>query len=271
MFGYFRVTTQSPKAIHEHFRKYYCFVCRALEQYYGEVSRFLLSYDVTVLLLLFAEEGFLEDVPKIWCFGKPQKLREALNEDIAPKIAALHMLLMAAKLDDDICDEQSTAAKAAQTLFALQLGRAKRNAPEMWEIIHAEYARLRVMEGENASLEQLERQFAHMMVRLGRECFAIDSEPKLAALELASRWLYFIDAVDDIDENKKENSFNPLLEYGSVAQLRDNHYIMLSEHFQELYHDIQSLPKGSNADVIEHILYGLIPSETMRVLLRERA
>ncbi len=271
MFGYFRVTSQCPKTIHDHYRKYYCFVCRALEQYYGEASRCLLSFDVTVLLLLFAREGYLDKVPKIWCFGKPEQLKEALSHPIARKIATLHMLLIAAKLDDDICDEQSIAAKALQTTFFLQLSKAKRADPHMWEIIRTEYATLRDMEHQNASLEQLEQQFADLMLRLGRECFQLEDAGRLTALELASNWLYFIDAVDDIDENRKEGSFNPLAQYGSVAELKNRHYFTLAEHFQGLYQNLQALPAGSNADVIQFVLQGVIPTETMRVLLKERA
>lgn len=271
MFGYFKMDADCPTAIGEHYKKYYCYLCRSLEKHYGQLSRCLLSYDVALLLLLFSEEGFLGQVPKIGCFRKTAQLKESLADPVALQIATLHILLIAAKLDDDIRDEGSFAAKAAQLAAAGHIAKAKRVDPEMWQIIKEEYINLRQLEKENRSLEELEACFARMMLRVGTERFGLRSADKLAALELAAKWLYFIDAVDDLDENLKEKTFNPFTGCGSFAQLKNRQYPELSAHFHQLYQAVRKLPGADNAQVLNYILFTKVPTETVRVLLKERA
>ena len=38
MFGYFKMDADCPTAIGEHYKKFYCFLCRSLEKYYGQLS-----------------------------------------------------------------------------------------------------------------------------------------------------------------------------------------------------------------------------------------
>ena len=271
MFGYFKMDADCPAAIGEHYKKYYCFLCRALEKYYGQLSRCLLSYDVALLLLLFAEDQFLSQVPKINCFRKSTQLKQSLTETIARQIATLHVLLIAAKLDDDIRDEGSLAAKAAQTAAAIPIVRAKKTDPQMWQIIKEEYIALREQEKRNDSLEGLEQRFSRMMVRIGTERFGLSDPTKIMALDFAARWLYFIDAVDDLDDNRKKNTFNPFCGCGSFHKLKNQHYMDLSAHFQQLYQNISKLPGTENAQVLNYILFNKVPTETIHVLLKERA
>lgn len=271
MFGYFKMDADCPTAVGEHYKKYYCFLCRALEKYYGQLSRCLLSYDVALLLLLFSEEGFLSQVPKIGCIRKTPQLKQSLTDAAAKKIATLHILLIAAKLDDDIRDEGGFVAKAAKTAAAGHIAKAKKTDPKMWQIIKEEYIALHELEKQNGALEALEQQFARMMVRVGTERFGLSDPEKIAALELAARWLYFIDAVDDLDENRKEGTFNPFVGCGSFRELKNRRYLELSAHFQQLYRDVKKLPGEENALVLNYILFTKVPTETIRVLLKERA
>lgn len=271
MFGYFKMDADCPTAIGEHYKKYYCFLCRALEKYYGQLSRCLLSYDVALLLLLFAEEEFLSPVPKINCFRKSPQLKHSLTETIAQQIATLHVLLIAAKLDDDIRDEGSFTAKAAQAAAALPIAKAKKTDPLMWQIIKEEYIALREQEKKNDSLDRLEQRFSRMMVRIGTECFGLSDPAKITALDFAARWLYFIDAVDDLDDNRKKNTFNPFYGCGSFYELKNQQYMDLSAHFQQLYQNVSKLAGADNAQVLNYILFNKVPTETIHVLLKERA
>ena len=271
MFGYFKVDADCPLDIGEHYKKYYCFLCRALEKYYGQLSRCLLSFDVALLLLIFAQEDYLSEIPKIHCFRKGKPLSQALTDDIAKKIATLHILLIAAKLDDDIRDEGGMLSKAAKTAAAGHIAKAVKNDPQMWQIIKGEYLMLHELEKQNATLDALEKQFSRMMVRVGTECFGLSDPDKINALDFAARWLYFIDAVDDLDENRKENTFNPFSGYGSFHVLKNRNYMELSNHFRQLYDKTVELPGNDNAKVLNYILFSKVPTETIRVLLKERA
>ena len=59
MFGYIKLDDYSPKRYQEHFKKNYCFLCRALDYHYGLFSRLFVSFDVTFFVILFSEEDFV--------------------------------------------------------------------------------------------------------------------------------------------------------------------------------------------------------------------
>jgi hypothetical protein len=50
-------------------------------------------------------------------------------------------------------------------------------------------------------------------------------------LKAISKWLYFIDAIDDLDENIAEGTFNPFLEYKSFKNLKLNYKKVIIEHY----------------------------------------
>ena len=74
-----------------------------------------------------------------------------------------------------------------------------------------------------------------------------------------------------MDENRKENTFNPFSGYGSFHVLKNRNYMELSNHFRQLYDKTVELPGNDNAKVLNYILFSKVPTETIRVLLKERA
>lgn len=267
MFGYFKVDNYCPRPVYAEYRKYYCFLCRALEKYYGEPIRFLLSFDVTLLLALFTEDGFLADIPEIKCIRKTDSLKKMLSEETAVKIAALHILLIAMKVDDDLDDEGRIGTKLASAALGSKIRKAKETAPEMWDIIHKKYKELQVLEKDDADIEIIESKFADILLTVARECFSVSDSSRLAILESCAKWLYFIDAVDDIDENIQDNSFNPYRKIGSFHALKNQNYLQVAKHFQSLFKDIKPLKGKENAAVINYMVFYNIPSTTYRILI----
>jgi hypothetical protein len=110
-----------------------------------------------------------------------------------------------------------------------------------------------------------------MMLRLAQECFHLTDPKRLSYLKAASKWLYFIDAVDDVDENLQEGSFNPFASYGSFDKLKNQNYLYLTGHLQQLFADVvQQKPTGMNDLITCRILYYGIPGVTVQTLTRRR-
>ena len=142
MFGYFRFNQlfASPK-LKNVYKNYYCGTCFALEYNYGEIARCILSYDVVILALI----AKLYDIPNkevLPCFFKKKEKKQFMQNEGWQKVAAINVLLMNSKLDDDINDEQSTKAKAAGLLFHNVIKKKKKQIPELKEIINKEYKRI---------------------------------------------------------------------------------------------------------------------------------
>lgn len=272
MFGYFKLDRECPREIFTDYKKYYCFLCRTLQRYYGLAARFTLSYDVAFFLILVSDDAYLGQVKKVSCLNRNDAIRQALEHPTSKTIASLNILLSAAKLEDDICDEKKLSSRIVSWLLSPAIRKAKKTDPLMWEIISDEYATLRVLEAQNAPLHDLEDCFARMMLRLAKECFGLADPQRLSYLQAAARWLYFIDAVDDVDENRKEGSFNPFASYGSFHRLKNHNYLFLTSHIHQLYADVsRQTPTGMNDLIINRILFRGIPDATVQVLTRRRS
>lgn len=270
MFGYLKMDGQSSKELNQEYKKYYCFLCRSLQKHYGALSRLLLSYDVAFFLILCADDGFLNSLEKVHCIKHSENLEVLLDSKISKDIATLNLQLMAAKLEDDIIDDNDTKAKIAKLIFSKKITRAKRAQPKMWKILTKEYDALRIIENRSGTLEELESQFSRMMVRIATECFGVSDSSKIDALELGTRWIYFIDAVDDIDENISEGCFNPLSQYGSFEKLKNNNYVFIAEHFSSLYLKHPYVHGNKSAAIINRLIDHRLIECTVNVLTKER-
>ncbi len=271
MFGYFRFNRlyASPK-LKNVYKNYYCGACFALEHNYGEAARCILSYDVVILALI----AKLYDNPngsQLPCFFCKKRKRQFAGNEGWRKIAAINILLMSAKFDDDINDEKSAKAKAAAAFFHGTVKKARRQFPELAQIIRDGYRVMYKLETENVEILNICNAFADMMEKIVRTAFKVDEE-RIAFVRGISRWLYFIDQLDDYNNDVREGKRNPLVVEGvSKSQMVncDNSYLF--ELMQEIFKDYPKIKKGLDCSCSEdRLLYAVlnesIPSVTSRVL-----
>ena len=251
------------------YKKYYCLLCRGLQFHYGTISRFLLSYDVAFFMAFLDDKDTFHSLQKIRCLKKTLELTDACKTEFVKKTAALNILFAAGKLDDDKIDDRDFKAFIAQWVFNEPIKKAKKDFPKMWEIIKNEYDNIRHLEQENRSLEEIENAFATMLYRIVNECFNISDEYKLKMLKSAASWLYFIDAVDDLDENIKKGTFNPLLHMESFYILKNSEYKNIADHFRSLYNDYPTMSGEINAAIINRVLYFGMPETMIRIMTRK--
>ena len=255
MFGYLKLDKNCPKELQVEYKKYYCFLCRSLQKHYGFISRFFLSFDVAFFLILCADESFLTDIEKVHCVKSTGNLNKLLDTTVSQKIATLNMQLMAAKLKDDIVDENDIKAKLAMFLFKRKIAKAIKNCPDMWKLIDEKYEQLRKLEKTNADLETLEKQFSQMMEEIAVKCFELEDVDRRALLISGTKWIYFVDAVDDLDKDIREGTFNPLKHFESFENLAKTNYKFISNHFHSLFSKSIILEGGKNAAILNRLMH----------------
>lgn len=269
MFGYMRLDSRCPHNLRKHYKKYYCYLCRSLDKHYGITTRLLLSYDVTFFMLFCADKDMLSKVDKIPCVRNTPELSSSLSSDLGRKCAAMNLLLVSAKLDDNILDDGSTLARVIKLFFHRPIKKATKDYPDLAANINDGYAQFRNLEAANASIDELEDGFAHMMTTILTSPFGIEDSTRVNTLSAASRWLYYIDAVDDLDKDIKDGGFNPLGSYGSFANLKNNHYTEVFEHLKEIFADCGIKDSHETNDVIiNRLLFYSIPETTSKILRR---
>ena len=271
MFGYFRFLNQySDYTAQAVYKNYYCGLCFALDMHYGPLSRMLLSYDVTVLaLVLHAHPAPKCD--RLKCMGCKDCKKDYFSGETWKKIAAVNILLAAEKMSDDIADEASLKAKAGAFFFKKVIRKAKSDYPQLQQVIRSGYGKIVAAEKENRSVLQIGDLFADMMAGILKEGF---QAPAVAEdyIRQISRWLYFIDALDDYDADLKKHRFNPIaiegVPYGTYLNL---HYPEIAGYLDSLYSRYDGLCReladGSyENEILISILKNSIPAVTALVM-----
>lgn len=226
MFGYVR-PQKSDLLVREYeqYKGVYCSLCRRLGKRYGPAARLTLNYDCTfyaMLLLAMSPEcpGFqvgrcvVNPLKKCtFCGGGEKELDAA---------AALSMLMVYHKVRDDIADSRFSGKLRGLLLLPLA-ARAKRKAardfPQMDQVVSSAMLRQREVEhDEHPGLDSCAEPTAEMLSRVFELSAGSGTAPDSARARVLNqigyylgRWVYLMDAADDMEKDLKSGSFNPFV------------------------------------------------------------
>ena len=269
MFGYIRLDSNAPKAIENNYMKHYCFLCHSLWKKYGQIARITDSFDVTFFTILLMSANDLADVKKIKCFSRGKELKKHLNDEFSNRIASFNLLLVEGELQDKIDDKDKFYAKPVYRFFKRKFNKIHKAYPLMWEIIQDGYKKMADLEKENASLEAIENCFGNLIYDVVTKCFDVNDEVRLSYLIYVAKMIYFLDALDDLDKDIKDNHFNPLSEYESKHNIISNHFNYIDNHLKELKSKIVfSDSKDLNFITINRIILFGIPEIVTSICVR---
>ena len=271
MFGYFKIKKRKiTPAMRRVYKNYYCGTCFALEKNYGQLSRFLLSYDVVILGLLLKCHKEPEQ-NRLKCLGQNAKKGDFYDDDWK-KIAAINILLFSAKIDDDIHDENSFMAKFAGGVFKKPLNKAKSDYPELACIISEGYREMAKLEDANSGVLSICDCFADMMEKLICSAFEANNS-QIEYVKAISRWLYLIDQLDDYDDDVKHGKNNPcVIEGVCKKEYINQHQVILRDTLGQIIKEINMVKsKMTNTSYENKLLYSIvndsIPTVTLGVML----
>lgn len=206
---------------YEEYKAVYCTLCRETGRYYGRRMRMALSYDLTYYTMLALDLSDAKlSVRKGRCPVNPAKKCSFICEgqEAYKKGAALMVLMTYHKIRDTISDESLIKKTGARFLRMLVSGPAKKAAADYPFLSEA----LETMMREQAEVEQNPNSSIDACCDpTGKALSAIFSElggdNKSQALVLSElgyflgRWIYLMDAADDLKDDLKKGSFNPLI------------------------------------------------------------
>ena len=213
MYGYVRPDKRELRVReYELFRAAYCGLCETLRERYGLVSRLLVNYDMTFLAMVLFQDK--TETEQRRCPVHPMRKRPCVCGGEALSAAAdLSVILSWWKLRDNAADEEALRSLLSVS-GALALKKAYEKAaaarPAFDENVRKCLAELSRLEEEKcASLDRTADCFARLLA------FAADgdSQQRRIRRELfyhVGRFVYIIDAVDDLARDIREDSYNPL-------------------------------------------------------------
>lgn len=284
MLGY--VTADKPELKMREFEVYsgyYCGVCKSIARRYGQLPRMVLSYDAAFLALLLASLQKQEDQPsREHCVIHPVKKKTIVQNEAIDYAADVMLILAWHKLLDDAHDEGRLYAKAAVTTLKGIYRKLQRARPQLCGRVEENLKALSLLEEEKcASLDQAAEAFAKIMEAIFEEGplpegFREQNVLRRIGYHLG-KWIYLMDAVDDVEENIESGAYNPLLyrfsyepgEEGFLDRIMETCRFNLIHYLGEIAKAADLLTIRKNRGIIENIIYKGLLRKTENLTRKE--
>ena len=270
MFGY--VVADKPNMLikdYYAYRAFYCGICVGLGKRYGQLKRFLTNFDVAFLAaFLHGYKGKEPTFKNSACILSPfEKKPIAKSGPLMEKLCDVTVLLAYYKITDNVNDEGKGKHKALKRILSRSVKKAKKNEPEIFNVINECLADLTALEKQKCKvIDALCEPFAILLGKTA-ELLCGKDENVYGLFYNLGRWIYVIDAIDDLEKDFKDGSFNPLLNaYGDYTDKQS----FLAAHGEELTFLVRSaynkikyhysyIPLKKFEGVVTNILwYGLL-------------
>lgn len=256
MFGYLVLNRKDiAKQDSERYRRDYCGLCRALRSEYGRLGSVVLSYDMTMLNLLL--DDLYNERPeerKGHCHSRPVSLRYN-HSRFSTYCAHMQALLSLFSLKDRAKDD----GKRSLVLSALEKREEdiRSRFPRQYESVRLCIERLDEKEAENCQDPLLMSQIAADLLA---EIF-VPFEGDLFSEDLSllgrsiGRYVYLLDAYDDLEKDRKKNRYNPFLEMENDVDFRGKVRELLQDSATQAALVLEKLPLDENLNILRNIIY----------------
>lgn len=209
MFGYIVPYVPELKVRElETFRAYYCGLCRTLKDRYGRIG--ILNYDATFLyMVLESLEEAQPEAEAARCIVHPFAKRPVVRHLHADYAADINVLMAWAKAEDDREDEGGMRAGVRSGLLKRAYHRACGLRPDTAAHLERTQAALRCVEKENGSeIDEASHPYADLLGRVFADGYVLKSHILHDLGYNLGRWVYMIDALDDMEEDAGAGRFN---------------------------------------------------------------
>ena len=273
MFGYVR--PDCSRLTDEAWARYqgaYCGLCHCLKQRCGTRARFVLQYDFVFLCMLLETEQDDRLLCSRRCAAHPVKPRPCLEPSPAMELCADESVILAYyKLQDGVADEGlfgGLGYRLGADLLKRAYRKAKAARPQFNDHVKACLAQLDELEREKSSqLDRCADAFARLLSAAAGETGEDQIDrPRQQLLYHLGRWIYLVDAVDDLAEDRKKGRYNPVTaRFGDEVDL--DYLSTTMRHSLALCQSaFQLLPQSPWSDILENILYAGLPGVQTLVL-----
>lgn len=261
MFGYINVNREK---LNEHergiYQSYYCGLCQKLKELCGRKGQMLLNYDMAFLIVLLTGLYELEDKKSEFiCPIHPSKKQAARCNEATDYAAAMNVLLATKNFEDDWLDNRSYPKKALSQVFKKDYDRICLKYPRQERAIGRYLKQL--VRAEKCNERNVDAVAGLTGEMLG-EIFAW-KEDDIWAEELRcmgfymGKFIYLMDAYEDIDKDGKNNCYNVLrlMQKETEQDFETFSRLMLTSMMAECAKSFERLPILLHAQICRNILY----------------
>ncbi len=258
MFGYVTIATSGlSKDRQERYRAMYCGLCHTLGKRFGPVGQMTLSYDVTFLYLLLSSLYEPEETQSTQrCIPHPLHVHPYVRNELADYCCDMNLALAYHKCMDDWQDDRSPLSRAEVALLKKGYQQVAARYPEKCRAIESCLRELSELEksGEGTldAAANVSARMLGVIYRYQEDIWADELEQMGQCL---GRFIYLMDAYDDLPADIRKKRFNPLREY----QANEDYESFVKESLMMLIGEcteiFEALPLVQDMDILRNILY----------------
>ena len=281
MFGYVTVNRPELKVKElELYRSYYCGLCAELHRRYGRKGQLLLSYDCTFLLILLTGTYEPEETEKLRrCIVHPAIVHRETSSRFTEYAADMNVLLAWLKAADDWRDEHKKSAKLLAMLLRRDYLKIREKYPRQEKAVRENIKALYREEKRQAKcghdpdsagaadsetvsriLERIDKTAGYTGRFLGELCVVENdrwAEDLRGTGFYLGKFIYLIDAYDDLEEDRKSGNYNVLLELERAIPESFEEYVkeILLDTAACCCRRFERLPIVKDVELLRNILY----------------
>ena len=220
MLGYVRIDKGELKVReYDTYMGYYCGVCKSIGARYGQLPRMVLSFDAAFLALILSSlDEKTDQLSQEHCIVHHIQKKPVIRNAAIDYAADVMLILAWYKLADDVQDEGKLSAKATMTAFRRVHRKLYGRYPALCDDMERLLSQLTALENEKcASLDQVADCFSQIMRIIfedGVRRLYGQEHPGITLLGdigyHLGKWIYLADAIDDLEENRSDGTYNPL-------------------------------------------------------------
>ena len=264
MFGYVRINKMDLTfREYEHYKAYYCGLCKYLKRNHTELSRMTINYDITFLIVLLS--SIYQPSAQVFhekCIVDPVKKKKHIINEITEYAASMNILLAYYKLEDDVNDEGDIKSRLVRRAYRKSFKTAYDKYPQKADFIKACLGELRSLEeDQSTSIDQTSNCFA----RLLEEIFDYKDDEYRDRLRKVGfnigKYIYIMDAYEDLDQDLEKGRYNPFSSYKDDREgLKVKVDKLIGMTLARLEEAILNLDIKVNKSIIDNIIYsGVYP------------
>ncbi len=261
MFGYVTINKPELKVReYDRYRSFYCGLCHGLKKRHGRLGQFTLTYDMTFLVILLSSlYEPATSCEKRRCIVHPTKQHMQLSNTITAYAADMNIALSFHKFFDDWKDDGSLKGISGMNLLHANYKKVAAQYPDTCRQIEKYLHELSVYEKRNIQdIDKTAGAFGKLMGCLFDYKRDIWS-PYLKSFGFyLGKFIYIMDAYLDLEEDKKYNHYNPLMELSRNTASDSFHQIcrtIMELMIGNACHQFEKLPLEQDLELMRNILY----------------
>lgn len=278
MFGYVSVDKPEMKIKDfATFRAYYCGLCKAMGRELSQAGRFGMSYDCAFLYLLLASTSDRKpEYRRERCPASPFAKKTFAVDDGAEYAAAVNVLLSVSSLRDHAQDDHSIPARIGVATLKSAYRRATEMDRDLAQLIQIHLDELAELErNRERDLDRVSHVFADML----GEVFCQHDKRHTVLYKLGyylGRWIYLIDAYDDLEKDLEKGAYNPFAEKyhmernGKCSDIYEEAKFLLNSSLAGVVQAYELLDIKKHKGILDNVIYLGLYQKTGYVLDGEK-